>query len=169
MVIVNDMKMNEDLEHAFSKQITLEFESAMLYRQLAIEFELRDLPGFSSWMKTHANEELTHADRLIAHLTDRDNHPVIGDIHMPSIKIENIAEAFEIALEAEEKVSESIRGLFRLGQETGDIDSRPVIDWFVAEQVEEEATVREILGRVRLAGEDGSGVLRLDAELSSKA
>lgn len=163
------MKMNEELEHAFSKQITLEFESAMLYRQLAIEFELKDLPGIASWMKNHATEELTHADRLIAHLTDRDNHPVIGDIHVPSIKINTLAEAFEIALEAEEGVSESIRNLFRLGRETNDIDSIPVIDWFVSEQVEEEATVREILGRVKLVGDDGSGILRLDAELGSQA
>ncbi|GAA3958663.1 ferritin [Gordonia caeni] len=163
------MKMNEELEHAFSKQITLEFESAMLYRQLAIEFELKDLPGIASWMKNHATEELSHADRLIEHLTDRDNHPVIGDIHVPSIKINTLAEAFEIALEAEEGVSESIRNLFRLGRETNDIDSIPVIDWFVSEQVEEEATVREILGRVKLVGDDGSGILRLDAELGSQA
>lgn len=161
--------MNEELEHAFSKQITLEYESAMLYRQLGIEFELKDLPGIASWMKAHAAEELAHADRLIEHLTDRDNHPVIGDIHVPSIKINTLAEAFEIALEAEEGVSESIRNLFRLGRETNDIDSIPVIDWFVAEQVEEEATVREILGRVKLVGDDGSGILRLDAELGSQA
>ncbi|MFC0314078.1 ferritin [Gordonia phosphorivorans] len=163
------MKMNEELEHAFSKQITLEFESAMLYRQLAIEFELMDLPGFATWMKTQAAEELTHADRLIKHLLDRDNHPVIGDITLPSIKIDTIGDAFAIALEAEEAVSESIRGLYRLGQETGDIDSRPVIDWFIAEQVEEEATVREIIGRIKLIDGDGSGILRLDSELGSAA
>ena len=161
--------MNEELEHAFSKQITLEFESAMLYRQLAIEFELMDLPGFATWMKTQAAEELAHADRLIKHLVDRDNHPVIGDITLPSIKIDTIGDAFEIALEAEEAVSESIRGLYRLGQETGDIDSRPVIDWFIAEQVEEEATVREIIGRIKLIDGDGSGILRLDSELGSAA
>lgn len=161
--------MNEELEHAFSKQITLEFESAMLYRQLAIEFELMDLPGFATWMKTQAAEELAHADRLIKHLVDRDNHPVIGDITLPSIKIDTIGDAFAIALEAEEAVSESIRGLYRLGQETGDIDSRPVIDWFIAEQVEEEATVREIIGRIKLIDGDGSGILRLDSELGSAA
>ncbi|MCK0438257.1 ferritin [Gordonia alkaliphila] len=163
------MKMNEELEHAFSKQITLEFESAMLYRQLAIEFELKDLPGFATWMKVQAAEELTHADRLIKHLLDRDNHPVIGDISVGSIKIDGIGDAFEIALKAEETVSESIRGLYRLGQETGDIDSRPVIDWFIAEQVEEEATVREIIGRIKLIDGDGSGILRLDAELGAQA
>jgi ferritin len=166
---LDGMKMNEELETAFNKQITMEFESSMLYRQLAIEFELKDLPGIASWMMGHAAEEITHADRLINHLTDRDNHPVIGDIHMPSIKINTVAEAFEVALEAEEKVSESIRNLFRLGQETGDVDSRPTIDWFIAEQVEEEATVREILGRAKLINEDGPGILRLDDELAGKS
>lgn len=168
MVNLTAMKMNEELETAFSKQITLEFESAMLYRQLAIEFELRDLPGIAAWMQRHATEELTHADRLIKHLTDRDNHPVIGDVSVPSIKVNTVAEAFEIALEAEEKVSESIRNLFKLCQQTVDIDSRPVIDWFIAEQVEEEATVREVLGRAKLINEDGPGLLRLDDELAGR-
>ncbi|MFT3661431.1 MAG: ferritin [Gordonia sp. (in: high G+C Gram-positive bacteria)] len=163
------MKMNEELENAFNKQITLEFESSMLYRQLAIEFDLKDLPGIAGWMKNHAAEELTHADRLIEHLTDRDNHPVIGDIRMPAIKINTVAEAFEVALEAEEKVSESIRNLYRLGVETGDVDSRPTIDWFIAEQIEEEATVRGVLGRAKLINEDGPGLLRLDDELSGNA
>ncbi|MFT4088270.1 MAG: ferritin [Gordonia sp. (in: high G+C Gram-positive bacteria)] len=162
------MKMTEELEKAFTNQITLEFESSLLYRQLSIELELKDLPGISGWLKAQANEELTHADRLIKHLTDRDNHPVIGDISIPSIKINTVHEAFEIALEAERKVSESIRSLYRLAEQVQDLDSRPVIDWFIAEQVEEEANVSEILGRARLINEDGPGLLRLDDELRSR-
>ncbi|KXT57242.1 ferritin [Gordonia sp. QH-12] len=161
------MKMNEELEVEFSKQITREFESAMLYRQLAIELELRDLPGMASWMRSHSTEELSHADRLIEHMTNRDNRPLIGDITIPSVKADTVTEIFEVALDAERDVSEAIRALYRLAQEQGDIDSRPTIDWFVSEQVEEEATVGEIVGRLQLVNEDGSGLLRMDAELAS--
>jgi len=161
------MKMSEDLEVGFGRQITREFGSAMLYRQLAIELELRDLPGMASWMRAHATEELGHADRLIAHLVARGNHPLIGDITVPSIKADNVTELFEIALEAEHEISEAIRELYRLAEEQGDIDSRPTIDWFISEQIEEEDTVGEIVGRLRMVEEDGSGLLRIDAELAS--
>lgn len=161
------MKMNEELEVEFSKQITRELGSAMLYRQLAVELELRDLPGMASWMRSHSTEEIGHADRLIEHLTDRDNRPEIGDITVPSIKADTVTEIFEIALDAERDISEAIRGLYKLAQDQGDIDSRPTIDWFVTEQIEEEATVSEIVGRLQLVNEDGSGLLRMDAELAS--
>ncbi|MGO3326893.1 ferritin [Gordonia sp. (in: high G+C Gram-positive bacteria)] len=161
------MKMSEQLEVEFIKQITREYESSFLYRQLAIEMDVRDLPGMASWLRAQSAEELTHADRLIDHLTDRDNHPVIGDITIPSVKVEKIQDVFEIALEAERNVSEGIRTLYRQAEDERDLDSRPVIDWFISEQVEEESTVSEILGRLRMVDGDGSGVLRIDAELAS--
>ncbi|WOC12877.1 ferritin [Gordonia sp. MP11Mi] len=161
------MKMSEELEAQFVKQINREYESSFLYRQLAIEVEVRDLPGMASWLRAQSAEELTHADRLIGHLTDRDNHPVIGDITIPSIKVEKIEDVFEIALDAERAVSEGVRDLYRQAEDERDLDSRPTIDWFVSEQVEEEATVSEILGRLRIVDGDGSGLLRIDAELAS--
>ncbi|MCF8588450.1 ferritin [Gordonia liuliyuniae] len=161
------MKMSEELEAQFIKQINREYESSFLYRQLAIEMEVRDLPGMASWLRAQSAEELTHADRLITHLTDRDNHPVIGDITIPSIKVEKVEDVFEIALDAERAVSEGVRDLYRQAEDERDLDSRPTIDWFISEQVEEEATVSEILGRLRIVDGDGSGVLRIDAELAS--
>ncbi|WP_035719171.1 ferritin [Gordonia shandongensis] len=159
--------MNEELEVAFNKQITKEIESSMLYRQLAAELELRDLPGMASWMRSQSDEEIGHGDRLIKHLTDRDNRPVIGDITIPSVKADTVAELFEIALEAERGISEAVRELHRLADAHGDIDSRPTIEWFISEQIEEEATVGEIYGRLQLVNEEGPGLLRIDAELAS--
>ncbi|GAB10844.1 ferritin [Gordonia araii NBRC 100433] len=163
------MKMTAGLEKAFIKQIIKEYESAVLYRQLAIELELMNLPGISKWLKSQSAEELTHADKLIKHLTDRDNHPVIGDIKTPKVKVTSVTETFDVALEAERDVSASIRELYAAADEAHDIDSRSLLDWFVSEQIEEEATVSEILGRARLVNEDGSGILRLDAELGASA
>ncbi|QKT07125.1 ferritin [Gordonia sp. X0973] len=163
------MKMTADLEKAFIKQIIKEYESAMLYRQLAIELELMNLPGISRWLKTQSVEEFTHADKLIKHLTDRDNHPVIGDIKTPKVKVTSVTETFDVALEAERGVSASIRELYDAADKARDIDSRSLLDWFVNEQIEEEATVSEILGRARIVNEDGSGILRLDAELGASA
>ncbi|MGB3301538.1 ferritin [Gordonia sp. (in: high G+C Gram-positive bacteria)] len=163
------MKMNDELEFEFGRQVTREFSSALLYRQLAVDLDLRDLPGMASWMRTHADEEVAHADRLIAHLNSRGNRAVIGEITVPSVKADTVTEIFEIALDGEREISAAIRELYRLSQEQGDIDSRPVIDWFVAEQIEEEATVSGIIGQLKMVNEDGAGLLRMDATLGSGA
>src|SRR3546814_12906019 len=72
------MKLNEKLEAAFNDQITLEFEASLVYRQLAIELELKDLPGMAAWLRHQADEEIVHANKFIDHVADRDNHPLIG-------------------------------------------------------------------------------------------
>ena len=147
------MKLNEELEAKFNAQITLEFEASMVYRQLAIEMEMADLPGIASWLRRQADEEIVHANKFIDHLDARGNHPRIGDISV---------------LKNEQRVSESIRELYRACAAASDIDSNPLLSWFIAEQIEEEATVDEILGRIEYTGDDGPGLLRLDAELAAR-
>lgn len=160
--------MNDTLATAFSDQITLELASSVAYLQLAIALEDADLPGMAYWMRIQADEERGHADKFIGHVTARGNRPAIGDIPAPKDPGNDVAAAFEASLAHEERVSESIRALYRLAIEQGDIDSLPLLSWFVEEQVEEESTVSEILGRLKLIGNDGPGLLRLDAELGAR-
>ena len=159
------MKLSDRLEAAFNAQITLEFQASLVYRQLAIELELMDLPGMSAWLRHQADEEIVHANKFIDHVADRDNHPVIGAIAAPSVSVGSVLDAFRAALAHEERVSESIRNLYRTAEAEGDLDSRPLLNWFLEEQVEEEATVKEIVGRVVMIDDDGPGLLRLDEEL----
>ena len=160
--------MNEELEKAFNEQITLEFEASMVYRQLAIEVEALDLPGMSAWLRHQADEEIVHANKFIDHLADRDNKPEIGAISAPDVHVESAQEAFEAALAHEQKVSASIRDLVRAAESNGDLDSRPLLNFFLTEQIEEESTVSEIVGRLKLINDDGPGLLRLDSELGQR-
>ena len=163
------MKMSEKLEKTFNDQITLELESSMVYRQLAIECDAQDLPGMAAWLRHQADEETVHANKLIDHLLDRGNHPVIGAVSAPSIKPEMTPlDVFEAALEHENKVSAAIRELWKAADSDGDLDARPLLTWFLSEQLEEEATVSEIVGRLKLTGDDGSGLLRLDEDLAAR-
>ena len=162
------MKLTAALEKKFNAQITLEFEASIVYRQLAIEMEIRDLPGMASWLRHQADEEIVHANKFIDHLCDRDNHPVIGAIAGPSVKVTSVLEAFQAALAHEQRVSEAIRGLVRDAEKAGDLDSRPLLNWFLSEQIEEEATVTQIVGRIELINDDGPGLLRLDDELGQR-
>ena len=166
---VVNMKLNDIMHKAFSEQITLELETSIAYLQLAIALDDADLPGMASWMRIQADEERTHAAKFIAHATARGNRPQIGQVVAPTDPGDGVAPAFEAALAHEQKVSESIRALYRLAQAEGDIDSLPLLSWFLEEQIEEEATVSEILGRLHLIGDDGPGLLRMDEELGSRS
>lgn len=162
------MKLNDDLVQKFNDQITLEFSASLVYRQLAIEMEIRDLPGMAAWLRHQADEEIVHANKFIDHVADRDNHPVIGAISAPDVKVDSVLACFEAAYAHEQKVSESIRELYRAAEAEGDLDSRPLLNWFLEEQIEEESTASEIISRIELVGDDGSGLLRLDAELGAR-
>lgn len=162
------MRLTDALEAMFNDQITLEFKASMVYRQLAIEMEIRDLPGMAAWLRHQADEEIVHANKFIDHVADRDNHPEIGSITAPQVEVDSVLDAFQAAYEHEQIVSEAIRKLYRATEEAGDLDSRPLLNWFLAEQIEEEATVSEIVGRVELINDDGPGLLRLDEELGQR-
>jgi ferritin len=162
------MKMSADLETAFSEQITLELASSIAYLQLATALDSIDLPGMASWMRIQSEEERMHAQRFADHVLARGNVPRIGAIDAPPHPGEGAIAAFEASLAHEQRVSEAIRNLYRTAQQSGDVDSIPLLSWFIEEQVEEESTVSEILGRLRRIGDDGSALLFLDSELGSR-
>jgi ferritin len=162
------MKLSDTLENAFNAQITLELQASLVYRQLAIELEIMDLPGMAAWLRHQADEEIVHANKFIDHVADRDNHPRIGATSAPSATVGSVLDAFEAALAHEEKVSASVRDLYRLAESEGDLDSRPLLNWFLEEQIEEESTVKEIVAQVKMINDDGPGLLRLDEELGAR-
>ncbi len=162
------MKLTPELEIAFNNQVTLEFEASMVYRQLAVEMDARDLPGMAAWLRHQADEEIVHANKFIDHLVDRGNHAQIGKINSPQLDVATALDAFKAAYAHEQRVSEAIRSLYRTTEEAGDLDSRPLLNWFIGEQIEEEATVSEIVAQLELIGADGPGLLRIDAELGAR-
>ena len=162
------MRMSDQLEAQFNAQVTLEFEASIVYRQLAIEMDVQDLAGAAAWLRHQADEEIVHANKFIDHLADRDNHPRIGQISSPQVAAGSMRAAFQAALAHEQKVSAAIRDLVRAAETEGDLDSRPLLNWFLSEQIEEESTVSEIIGRIELTADDGPGLLRLDEDLAQR-
>ena len=162
------MSINQKLEEALNNQVIAEHQAALVYTQLAYELDRLSLTGMSAWMFAQADEEREHAQRFADHLIDRDARVNLKTIELPEIKIESALEAFELSLTHEKKVSAMIRDLVRVAEEVKDIDSRPLLDSFLSEQVEEEATVGEIIDRLKMVGADGSGLLRLDAQLGDR-
>lgn len=161
-------KLTGKLEEAFNAQVTLELEASLVYRQLGIEMDMLDLPGMASWFRAQADEEVVHANKFIDHMTDRDAHPRIQGIGGVTAQAKTVLEAFQASLAHEEKVSEAIRSLYRLAQQEGDIDTLPLLNWFIDEQLEEEATISELIGKIKLINDDGPGLLKLDEALGAR-
>lgn len=162
------MKLTSSLDQAFSNQVTAELQAATVYLQLAIELENLDFVGMAAWMRIQSDEERVHADKFLSHMLDRDNCPKIGQIEAPKVNVNSPLEAFQAALVSEQGVSAKIRDLYRLANAEDDLDCLPLLQWFLTEQIEEESTVTDIIGRLQLTGDDGGGLLRMDAELGSR-
>lgn len=162
------MEMSHTLAEAFNRQITLELESSLAYLQMAAYLESRSLKGMGAWMRIQSEEERGHALRFFDHVLDRGNIVTIGATDSPTGDFASTAAVFELALAQERKVSASIAELYRLATAEGDVGSFSLLQWFLDEQIEEEATVSEILDQLRLIGDDGGALLMIDRELGGR-
>jgi ferritin len=162
------MKMGEKLATAFSEQVTMELSASVTYLQMSAWFDSFDLPGMASWMRIQSGEERLHALRFMDFVLDRGNKLVIGERKKPRADFESPKGVFEAALAQEQTTTRSIRDLYLKATEEKDVESYPLLDWFLTEQVEEESTVQKILGQLGHAGADGSALLMLDRELGAR-
>ncbi|MFO7548597.1 MAG: ferritin [Acidimicrobiia bacterium] len=162
------MEMKPQLAEAFNRHIALELESSLAYLQMAAYFEAASLPGMASWMRLQSEEERAHALKFFDFLLDRGNDVTLVALGAPRSEFESPADVFHTALEQEQKVSAAIAELHRTATEAGDAASYALLQWFLEEQVEEEATVGQILDQLRLAGDEGTALLLLDRELGAR-
>ena len=162
------MALSKKMHEALNEQVGREFLAHFMYRAIALDLYDKGYEGFSAWMEKHAGEEYGHAERLIAFLKDNDARIDLGGVPTLPTKWESVRDAVAAALEHEKKLTTDIHGLHRLAEEEGDLATVSMLDWFVSEQVEEEATVSEIVGQLRLIGSEGSGIYMKDRELAQR-
>lgn len=125
--------------------------------------------GFAAWMETHAQEEYGHAERIIAYLKDKNARVVLPELPKPKEEWPSVRDAVAAALGHEQKLTADIHKLHKLAEESGDLATVAMLDWFVTEQVEEEHIVTRLLKRIDLAGNSDIGLMVLDAQLSGGA
>ena len=162
------MLMSESLEKRFSAQIGAEFFSFYSYLQISAYFERTNLPGCARWMRLQADEEQLHAMKFWDYVMARGNTVILPPIDSPETDFASPLSAFERALEHERSVSRSIHDLYGHATRENDYASFALLQWFVAEQVEEENTVVQIIEQLRMVGDDGPALLILDKELGSR-
>ena len=150
---------------ALNEQMKNEFFSAYLYMAIAGYFESEDLPGIASWMRVQALEEMTHGEKFFNFITDAGGRTDFRAFNAPQNHYEIPLEAFRYGLKHENFVTASINKLMDLAREEGNHAAQIFLQWFVTEQVEEEANFSLIIRKLERIGNDGNGLLRLDEEL----
>jgi ferritin len=160
--------MNDTLVTRFNEQIALEHASERAYRQMAAWADAHDFAGAAAWLRSQADEEAAHAAIFIEYVLDRDGEVRLAALEAPRADFADLSEVFQAALDHEEKVTASIGALYALANEQGDYVSLPLLTRFLNEQVEEEASVRTIVGELRLANGDPTALLMLDRELPGR-
>ena len=160
--------LKDPIEDALNEQINAELYSEYVYLSMAAYYEDEGLPGFASWMRAQADEEHAHAMRIYDYVHERDGRVTLAGIDDPPTEWEGPTAAFETAYEHEVEISRMIDDLVALAREENDNATENMLQWFVAEQVEEEATAQEVLDRLRLIGDDGTGLMMVDRDLGQR-
>lgn len=153
---------------AFNEQIDHEMYSSHLYLSMAAWFHSVDLDGFAAWMRVQAREETAHAMKFFEHLNERGARVELESIDKPKGAWKSPLEAFRAALEHEKFITSKINGLCKLADRESDYASRQFLDWFVKEQVEEEATASGIVAMLERIKDSGSALVMLDRQLGKR-
>lgn len=151
------------------KQLNSEIYSAYLYFSMVGFFESINLKGFSGWMIAQAQEELTHAHRIHQYMLDRGRRPEMAPVEAPKHQWDSALDAMLDVYEHECNVSEQINECVTLALQENDHPTNAMLQWFVTEQIEEEATVDLIAQKLKLIGDDSSGLFLLDNELANRS
>lgn len=154
---------------ALNEHLNKEYFSAYYYLSMVAYFKDRSLDGFAHWMLTQHKEELIHALKVFNYINDRDGRVKLMALDKPSHDWVSPSTAIEDAYKHEVDVSERINKLVELCIKENDHMTNNFLQWFVSEQVEEEASFKQLVDRMKLIGNDGQAIFMLDLELSKRA
>ena len=153
---------------AMNEQMKNEFASAYIYLAMAGYFQAEDLPGIANWMRVQALEELTHGEKFFHFICDAAGRTDLRAIDMPQNSYKSPLDCFKAGLKHENFVTASINNLVNLARKDNNYAAEIFLQWFVTEQVEEEANFSLIIKKLDRIGDDGNGLLRLDEELGQR-
>lgn len=160
--------LSKKMESAINEQINAEIYSSYLYLAMNCHLESAGLPGAANWMRMQAQEEMFHAMKMHDFLNERGGRVVLKAIDAPPSEWQSIRDVFDHVLAHEQKVTGLINDLVNLALDERDHATNIFLQWFVSEQVEEEASVNELIQKLKLIGSDTAGLFTLDQELGQR-
>ena len=160
--------LSDKMCQAMNDQINEEMFSSYLYLSMSAFFEEQGLEGMASWMKVQAQEEMIHAMKFFDQIAERDGRVVLEAIAKPDAEWESPLAAFEAAYKHEQHITGRIDTLVSVAEEEKDRASMVFLQWFVSEQVEEEATAKGIVDKLKMFGDAKHAIYMLDRELAQR-
>lgn len=162
--------MKENLVKAINEQINKELNSAYIYLDMVTYLENEGLSGFANFFKAQEEEEKYHAMKFFQYLVDRDARVVLTKLEDPRHQYKSPLDVFEKALDHEKYITNSINDLMSLAIEEKDYATVSMLNWFIDEQVEEEATMNEVIDKLKMIEGTGrgNGLMMLDRELGTR-
>jgi ferritin len=160
--------ISNKLADAINEQINRELFSEYLYISMQAWFADQSLDGMASWMDAQGKEERFHAMKFFNYLLERGARVKLKAIEEPTFDFENPLKAFAMALEHEQFITKSINELMDLAITENDHATRSLLQWYVDEQVEEEASVDKIVNMLKMIGDNGHGIMMIDRELGQR-
>jgi len=160
--------ISKKMQEAISDQITAEFDSSYLYLAMSAWCEAQNLKGFARWMRMQSEEEKEHAFKLFDYLVDRGGRVALGALEAPSERFDSIQDVFEKTLAHERKVTARIHKLNELAMQEKDYATTTRLQWFITEQVEEEASAEEILDQIKMVESRPASLFYIDRHVGKR-
>ena len=158
----------KSIEKDLNQQINAEFHSAYLYLSMSSYCQSIGMAGVANWMKVQYQEELAHATHFFDYVLERGGRVALAPIAEVEVDFRNVQHVFESTLEHEVKVTGLINNLMDIAIQESDHATKNFLQWFVDEQVEEEANVEQILNNLKLINGEGQGLLMMDREMQAR-
>ena len=162
------MAISKKVEEVLNQQINAEFWSAYFYLSMSNYFNVNGMPGFANWMKVQFEEETSHAIKLLDYVNERGGRVVLEPIAEVPSEWNGVLNVYEETLKHEEKVTGLINECVNVAIAEKDHASVNFLQWFVDEQVEEEATVGEIIDQLKMFNGQGHGLYMMDKEFKAR-
>lgn len=157
--------LSKNIETALNKQIRIEAESSQVYLSMACWAEVQGLEGVAQFMYRQSDEERMHMLKLIKYVNERGGHASITDLKAPKAVFGTFKEMFTELYQHELFVSNSINELVHVAFDEKDYATHNFLQWYVAEQIEEEAQAKTILDKINLIGDDKGGLYLFDRDI----
>lgn len=160
--------LSKTMEEALNRQVNREFYSAYLYLAMSAYFESAGMKGFAQWMRVQAKEERVHGEKIYDYILARGGTIALGAIEAPKAKWTSAGNVFEEVVSHEQKVTGMIHALVDLAIKEKDHASFEMLQWFVREQVEEEASAGDVLNQIKILGDVVGHLFWLDHHLGKR-
>jgi len=160
--------LSKKMEAALNEQVNKEIYSAYLYLSMSAYGTHIGLKGFANWFMVQYQEEMAHAMKLCTHINDQGGKVRLMAIDSPPTEWESPLEMFQKTLKHEQSVTKRIKNLVNLATKEKDQATNIALQWFVTEQIEEEANDKDVIGKLKLVGDKVDALLTLDRELAAR-